>query len=73
MSAANKGEEAEGRRPVGRSGDEKEGRQCLQKVTPSSLAMAGGGIGVRKGSDHSHGSMIGAKGRDRCTTCFIGG
>jgi hypothetical protein len=32
-----------------------------------------GGIDGRKGSDHSHGSMIGAKGRDRRTTLSIGG
>jgi hypothetical protein len=40
----------------------RKGRLCLQNVTPPSLAMAGGGIDGRKGSDHSHGSMVGAKG-----------
>jgi hypothetical protein len=65
MSAATKTKLADAQKALwarAKAGMRRKGRLCLQNVTPSSLAMACGGIDGRKGSDHSHGSMVGAKG-----------
>jgi hypothetical protein len=60
--------------PSGQSRPGFSGATAARAVTPSSLAMTGGGgIDGRKGSDHLHGSMIGAKERDHFTTLSIGG